>query len=180
MQQAIAQCEAVQLKVVKFRADTCCYELKMLRWMEKNHVLYYIRAERNASLRIALEDEPQRQSAMLDYRYIEVCSITEHLFCKKEICRRIVAYCYKVAGQLRLEDGSEGCRYYAVVTNDEHSSAAQRIAFYNQRGCEGEHHFKELDHNFGWNKLPFDNLVANTIYMYMTAVAYLLFNIFKP
>src|SRR5947208_1100765 len=53
------------------------------------------------------------------------------------------------------------------------------IAFYNHRGCEGEHHFKELDHDFGWNKLPFDNLGTNTVYMYMTVVAYLLFNVFK-
>jgi len=36
------------------------------------------------------------------------------------------------------------------------------ITFYNQRGCEGEHHFKELDYDFGWSKLPFDNIEMNT------------------
>jgi len=39
--------------------------------------------------------------------------------------------------------------------------------------------FKELDHDFGWNKLPFDNMEMNTVYLYATAIAYLLFNIFK-
>src|SRR3954447_4368642 len=179
IQQAVAHCQALQLKVAKFRADACCYEQKTLQWLEQHKVLYYIRAEMNTSLRIALEDEPQWQPAMLGYRPVEVCSIAEQLFGKKEPCRRIVAYRYKATGQLSIEDGSAGYRYYAIVTNDQHSSAQHCIAFYNQRGCEGEHHFKELDHDFGWNKLPFDNLATNTVYMYMTVVAYLLFNVMK-
>ena len=128
---------------------------------------------------LALEDEPHWQPAMLGYRQVEVCSITEKLFGYKEPDRRIVAYRYKVAGQLSIEDGSSGYRYHAIVSNDQHSDAQHCIAFYNQRGCEGEHHFKELDHDFGWNHLPFDNLATNTVYMYMTVVAYLLFNVFK-
>jgi hypothetical protein len=179
VQQAITHCRALELQLAKFRADACCYELKTLQWLEGNNIVYYIRAEMNASLRIALEDEPAWQPAMLGYRQVEVCSITEQLFGKKEPCRRIVAYRYRVAGQLSIEDGSGGYRYSAIVTNDGHNDAQHCIGFYNQRGCEGEHHFKELDHDFGWNKLPFDNLAANTIYMYMTTVAYLLFNVFK-
>lgn len=180
VQQAITHCQTLQLKMVKFRADACCYEQKTLEWLEQNNIIYYIRADMNASLRIALEDEPQWQVAMLGYRKVEVCSITEKLFGTKEVERRIVAYRYKAEGQLSLvEDGREGYRYYAVVTNDHHSSAQQCIAFYNQRGCEGEHHFRDLDYDFGWNHLPFDNLAANTIYMYMTVVAYLLFHVFK-
>ena len=53
------------------------------------------------------------------------------------------------------------------------------IEFYNQRGCDGEHHFKELDYDFKWNKLPFDNMEMNTIYLYATIIGYLLFNASK-
>jgi len=91
--------------------------------------------------------------------------------------RRIVAYRYKAEGQLNLAD-INGYRYYAIVTNDS-ADALSCIEFYNQRGCDGEHHFKELDYDFGWNKLPFDNFEMNTIYLYATVIAYLLFNIFK-
>ena len=108
---------------------------------------------------------------------MEVCSIEEKLV-GSDSYRRIVAYRYKVKGQLSLEDGRDGYRYYAIVTNDS-AAALSCIEFYNQRGCEGEHHFKELDHDFGWNKLPFDNMAMNTIYRYATAIAYLLFNVFK-
>ena len=38
---------------------------------------------------------------------------------------------------------------------------------------------RELDYDFGWTKLPFDNMEMNTIYMYATIVGYLLFNAFK-
>src|SRR4051812_9422201 len=103
VQQSITQCKAVQLKVAKFRADACCYEQKTLQWLEDNHVLYYIRAEMNASLRIALEDESEWMPVMLGCRQVEVCSITEQLFGKKEPERRIVAYRYKATGQLSLE-----------------------------------------------------------------------------
>jgi len=53
------------------------------------------------------------------------------------------------------------------------------IEFYNQRGCQGEHHFKELDYDFSWNKLPFNNFQLNTIYLYATTVAYILFQYIK-
>ena len=53
------------------------------------------------------------------------------------------------------------------------------IEFYNQRGCQGEHHFKELDYDFSWNKLPFNSFQLNTIYLYATAIAYILFQYVK-
>jgi len=128
------------------------------------------------TLGIALEDETEWVSTMMNNRKVEVCSIAEKLF-GSDKQRRVVAYRYKVKGQLTI-DQTDGYRYSAIITNDL-GYAQQCIEFYNQRGCEGEHHFKELDHDFGWNKLPFDNMAMNTIYMYTTTIAYLLFNIYK-
>lgn len=178
--QSIAQCASRGIQVKKFRADACCYEQKTIAFLESESIQYYIRAEMNAGLRIALEDEPQWQRVMLhNYRNIEVCSIEEPLF-GGATYRRIVAYRYKVEGQLTIDDAKgSGYRYYAVVTNDKEATPKDCIEFYNQRGCEGEHHFKELDNDFGWAKLPFDNLEMNTIYMYSGIVAYLMFNILK-
>jgi hypothetical protein len=65
------------------------------------------------------------------------------------------------------------------VTNDAEMSEEEVLKFYNQRGCQGEHHFKELDYGFNWNKLPFDSIEMNTIYMYATMVGYLLFSASK-
>jgi hypothetical protein len=177
LRQAFLNCEAEGVPITKFRADACCYEKATVELMEEKRVHYYIRSEMNAGLRIALEDEREWTAALLGERKVEVCSIEEKLF-GSDGYRRIVAYRYKVKGQLSLEDGRDGYRYYAIVTNDS-AAALSCIEFYNQRGCEGEHHFKELDHDFGWNKLPFDNMAMNTIYMYATAIAYLLFNVFK-
>lgn len=176
LKQTLQNCEQAGLTVKKFRADACCYEEDTVVYLENNHFTYYIRCEMNASLSIALEDEPQWQQVMLAHRKVEVCSLEEPLFDDGKQ-RRIVAYRYKAEGQLSLAD-RDGYRYYAVLTNDG-ADALSCIEFYNQRGCAGEHHFKELDYDFGWNHLPFDSFEMNTIYLYLTAVAYLLFNIFK-
>jgi len=173
---AIEQCTINGIQVRKFRADACCYEKSTIEYLEQKQLQYYIRAEMNARLRIALEDEMDWQPAILNNRKVEVCSIEEKIL-GSEKARRIVAYRYKVGGQMTIDQTNE-YRYYAIVTND-HGNEQQCIEFYNHRGCEGEHHFKELDYDFGWNKLPFDNLAMNTIYMYYTTVAYLLFNINK-
>jgi hypothetical protein len=68
------------------------------------------------------------------------------------------------------------CKRYQIRQN---GARYNLLDFYNQRGCYGEHHFKELDYDFGWGKLPFDNLEMNTVYLYTMLVAYLLFNAVK-
>jgi hypothetical protein len=176
IRKTVTRCEELGLQLKKFRADACCYEKETIEFLEQNSFTYYIRAEMSGGLRIALEDEPEWQPVILNNKKVEVCSIEEKLF-GSQTYRRIVAYRYKVKGQLTIDD-TNGYRYYGVVTNDT-ADALSCIEFYNQRGCEGEHHFKELDHDFGWNKLPFDNMEMNTVYLYATAIAYLLFNIFK-
>jgi hypothetical protein len=175
---AIELCRAQDIEVARFRADASCYEKDTLHYLEQNNIIYYIRAEQNEALRIALEDENEWQPALLNNRRIETCSIEEEILGEKKL-RRIVAYRKKITdGQATLFD-LNGYRYHAIVTSDKESTALDVIDFYNQRGCEGEHHFKELDSDFGWSKLPFDNIAMNTVYMYITAIAYLLFNIFK-
>ena len=177
IKRTVNQCRQNNITVGFFRADSCCYEKDTITYLECENITYYIRAEKNQRLIDALLDEPDWEPAMLGYRNVEVCSIEEKLFGQNKY-RRIVAYRYKPQGQLSIEDVN-GYRYYTVVTSDEQHTALECIEIYNQRGCDGEHHFKELDHDFGWNKLPFDSMEMNTIFMYAMSVAYLLFNAAK-
>lgn len=175
---AIQQCTDEAITVNQFRADACCYEKDTLEYLEYNHITYYIRAEQNENLRIALEDENEWEPAMLNHCKIEVCSIEEELFGQKKP-RRIIAFRKKLNdGQTTIFDRN-GYRYSAVVTSDNHSTPIEVIETYNQRGRDGEHHFKELDEDFCWNKLPFNSFGLNTIYLYATAVAYILFGYIK-
>lgn len=174
---AFEQCRSENISIVKFRADACCYEKQTIAYMQAQEGLkYYVRAEMSASLRIALQDEREWKPAMLNYKKVEVCAIQHQVFAE-QIERRIVAYRKKAKGQLSFESQG-GYDYHAILTNDMGEEMSV-IEFYNQRGCESEHHFKELDNDFGWNKLPFDNIEMNTVYMYATIIAYLLFNICK-
>lgn len=168
-------CRQQDIKVTKFRADASCYEKQTVLYLEQEAVQYYIRAELNAALRIALQDEQDWKEALLNNKKVEVCSIEHFVFGGY---RRIVAYRSKAAGQLTI-DQADGYSYQAILTSDSDGESMTVIEFYNQRGCQGEHHFKELDYDFGWSKLPFDNMAMNTVYMYVTIISYLLFNIFK-
>lgn len=174
---ALEQCEENGIKVNAFRSDACCYERATIEYLEEKDMTYYIRIEQSRRLVDALDDESEWESVMLNNKKVEVCSIEEQLF-GQDKNRRIVAYRYKVQGQLDIQDQS-GYRYRAVVTSDTAMTPLQCIENYNKRGCEGEHHFKEFDHDFNWNRLPFDSLEMNTIYMYAMLVAYLLFNAAK-
>lgn len=174
---AINNCNEKSIYINAFRADACCYEKTTIEYLESENITYYIRAENCRSLMDALTDEPDWLPGMLGDRKVEVCSLEERIFGQKKY-RRIVAYRYKQKGQLTIDD-TDGYRYYAIVTSDKDTSPLECINIYNQRGCDGEHHFEELDHDFNWNKLPFDNIELNTIYMYAMLVAYLLFNAVK-
>lgn len=174
---AINNCNEKHIHVNAFRADACCYEKSTIEYLESLHITYYIRAEKCYSLMDALTDEPDWQPCMLGNKKVGVCSLQERIFGQQKY-RRIVAYRYKQEGQLTIDD-TDGYRYYCIVTSDQDNTALECINIYNQRGCDGEHHFEELDHDFNWNKLPFDNMEMNTIYMYAMLVAYLLFNAAK-
>lgn len=178
IKKSFEQCDNLDIQINKLRADACCYEKGTIKFLESRQspVQYYIRAEMHANLRIALEDETDWEKAKLNHKDVEVCAIEHQVFGEKKY-RRIVAYRTKATGQLTI-DQRDGYSYHAVITNDP-GKPLDIINFYNHRGCEGEHHFKELDYDFGWRKLPFDTIEMNTIYMYSTIVAYLLFNIFK-
>lgn len=175
---ALEQCDAQKIAVNKFRADACCYEKNSIAFLETKAITYYIRAEQNENLRIALEDENNWEAVILNHCKVDICSINEALFGENKP-RRIVAYRKKLKNEQATIFDSNGYRYSAVVTSDENATALEVIEFYNQRGCEGEHHFKELDNDFSWNKLPFQTFELNTIYLYATAIAYLLFQYIK-
>lgn len=177
IQNAIANCANNNIKITAFRSDACCYERETIQYLESQDITFYIRAQSSQRLTDALDDEPEWESVMIGHKKVEVCSIEEPVL-GDEKYRRIVAYRYQVKGQLQLGE-NKGYRYYAIITSDTEKTPLQVIEHYNQRGCDGEHHFKELDYDFNWNKLPFDTFEMNTVYMYAMTVAYLLYNITK-
>lgn len=177
IKKALQGCEDNNITVTAFRADACCYERATIEYLESRNITYYIRAEKSMRLLDALADEKDWQPATIGNRRVEVCSVEEPLF-TKETKYRIVAYREKKKGQQTIEDRG-GYSFHTVVTSDTTSSPLQCILIYNQRGCKGEHHFKELDYDFDLNKLPFDTFEMNTVYMYAMIVSYILFNACK-
>lgn len=172
---AIQNCRDNEIAIEAFRSDSCGYQKNTIEYLEEQEIDYYVRAEKSTRLLDALEDETEWKPVILNHKKVEVCSIKEKLLGKE---RRVVAYRYAIEGQKTIFDRQD-YRYYAVITSDTQKGPLECIEFYNKRGCEGEHHFKELDYDFNWGKLPFDNMEMNTIYLYAMAVAYVLFYAMK-
>ena len=177
IQTAVQTCRENNIPITAFRADACCYERETIEYLEQQDITYYIRAEKSMRLMDALADERDWEPATIGNRRVEVCSIEEPLFTENKRYR-IVAYRERKKGQQTIEDRG-GYSFHTVVTSDINSTPLECILTYNQRGCMGEHHFKELDNDFDLNKLPFDSFEMNTIYIYAMIVSYLLFNACK-
>jgi len=91
-------CAAQNIKVATFRANACCYEKNTLQYLENPNITYYIRAEKNGTLSIALEDENKWQPAILNNCKVDICNIEEKIF-GEDTYRRIVAYRRKLSNE---------------------------------------------------------------------------------
>ena len=172
----IEKLEARCIKLKKFRGDASYYELKTLEYLESKNILYYIRCQDSQRIQDAIADEVDWMPIVINNEKLDVCILNEKVLGKERkivYCRRLL----KNQGDVLFDQ----CRYsyQGIVTNDVDASPVEIIEFYNKRGKEGEHHFKDLNQDFGWNKLPYDNIEMNTIYMQINMIAYILFLFFR-
>ncbi len=77
----------------------------------------------------------------------------------------------KVINEKALED--EKITYWGLITNDFDRPSEEIIKLYEQRG-DSENLFRDLK-GFGWKKLPMRNISHNTVYLYITALNYILY-----
>ena len=86
--------------------------------------------------------------------------------------RIIVKKVFKPKTQKREEE----IEYWGVITNDFNSSNEEIIKSYAKRG-DSENLFRELKERqgFGWDILPMRKFENNTVYLYITALNYILF-----
>lgn len=61
-----------------------------------------------------------------------------------------------------------------IVTNNETMTNNEVFSFYNQRGAI-ERNFDDLKNNFNWSRLPFSFLNENTVFLIISAIAYIIY-----
>lgn len=160
------------VRITEVCSDAAGYNFEFMEWLHKKRLRFYIRAKRCASMLQhvgQLEDwhPVHNKKGDLLYEWAET---------EWKGYRLIVQRVEKDNGQVDLESATP-YRYQAIITNDSRkkSDGLSIINYYNKRGGS-ERNFDYLRNDFGWRKLPFDNMAENTVYLLVMA---LIANIFE-
>ena len=71
-------------------------------------------------------------------------------------------------------DDTEPKNYMAILTNNETMTNKEVYYFYNKRGAI-ERNFDDLKNNFNWSRIPFSFLNENTVFLIISAIAYIIY-----
>lgn len=166
------------IKVTYVRADSASYQQEVIKIIEENQAIFYIRNVSSQRFRDVCIDHRKWNKTTYNNEEIEVASIQYRPF-KGHKAYRVV-----VTRKQIIEDGKElfdelKYQYYGIITNDNDKSDLEVIQFYNQRGHVSENYNKNLLNDFNIKNLPHMDLDTNTVYMGFMAVSGLLFEWIK-
>lgn len=161
------------LVINKFRADCGSYSEEIIRVVDDNCRVFYIRALHSAAMYSCIEEIKTWKQAEIGMQKTEVASFMSTHFMEDSHYRIVVQ---------RTEDKDEapglfGKKYVyrCIITNDWESDEKTVIETYNKRG-ERERDFDRLNNDFGWKHLPCSFLEENTVYMILTAICMNIFS----
>ena len=163
------------LHIGVFRADCGSYSEEIIRMVDGNCRLFYIRASHSASMYSCIQDVKEWKRVCIGPQETEVASfMCTHLM--EDSHYRIVVQ------RTRVEDREpdlfgEKYVYRCIITNDWDSSEKSIIETYNKRGAR-ECDFARLNNDFGWKHLPCSFMNENTVFMILTAICMNFFSFF--
>lgn len=185
MDETLKQCfqglKENRIHIEHFRSDSAAYQQLVVEVAEKNCTYFYIRIDESQNLRDAIHDiaETVWKPALINHKKVEVADTPFFPFGGKKAYRAVVQRRKTKDAQLDLFTGSP-YSYYAVMTNNETPQATNEwvTSFYNGRG-DSERNFDILNNDFNCRRLPFSYLDANTVYLFVAALSFTLFEWIK-
>lgn len=156
------------IKIKRSRMDCGSFRQEIIKTVEENSSLFYIRAQRCGELTELIKEAKNWKDVTVGYKKVSICSIEYRPFGGEKSYRYVVSREANKTGQIDILQ-QDHFIYRAIITNDERMSDQEVIEFYNQRGAS-EKIFDEMNNDFGWSSLPFSFLEHNTVYMLITAM----------
>lgn len=162
------------IKVKNFRADAASYNLDLLNLLDRFKTRFYVRAPNSSTLLEAVRKTDENKWKMISYENKPTLEVADIEFNGYRIA---VQRTRKESDQIDIFDNYT---YRAIITNDRRAcmNGADVTMFYNDRG-DSEKNFDILQNDFGWAKLPLDNIADNTTYLLLTAFFMSLFEWLK-
>jgi len=180
LEKMFASFEEQGIKINQFRADSASFLLTVLRLLEKQVDLFYIRARRSENLgkkiaeikewkEIEIDGEKAYRGE-IDYIPFKGATAQRNGVKQKDLStyRLIVTKQARKDGQIDIFTG-DAFFYSMIITNDRVMTKDEVVIFYNQRG-KTEREFDVLKNDFGWRGLAFSKLAHNTVFLIFTAI----------
>jgi hypothetical protein len=156
----LLECKGISIK--KFRSDSAASTGEVFNYLDEHpDIEYYIKFHKHRNTPII---------ASLVKEWEELPNYGIYIGCVH----------YKIYGQTRRFivtrkiDDSDLNNYMAILTNNETLTDKEIYYFYNKRGAI-ERNFDDLKNNFNWGRLPFSFLNENTVFLIISAMAYIIY-----
>jgi hypothetical protein len=164
------------ININRSRMDAGSYSKEIIDVVDKNSKLFYIRANKSASLFEKIKEVTNWQNVEINYKEYEVASIKFTQFYKERNFRLVIMREKTDDMQFDLFTG-DNFKYRTILTNDLESTEQEVIEYYNQRGTS-EKIFDVMNNDFGWKHLPASFLNENGAFMIITAMIKNFYNYF--
>lgn len=156
------------IKIKRSRMDCGSFTKAVIKVVEENSELFYIRAQRCTALTANIKAVKEWKKVTIGSKEFEVASVHYKPFNEDKSYRYVVSREANKTNQIDVFQG-DSFIYRAIITNDNQMTDQEIIFYYNQRGGS-ERIFDEMNNDFGWGNLPFSYLEENTVYMLITAM----------
>jgi hypothetical protein len=157
------------IKIERSRMDCGSYSKKIIDVVESNCESFYIRAQKCEGMESLIQQINTWEKRKIGKKFYQVASVEYFPFGQKDKRYRLVITKEpNKSGQMDVFT-QDAMVYRGILTNDWKTSEKKIVEFYNARGS-AERVFDMMNNDFGWNKLPFSYMEANTVYLIMTAM----------
>lgn len=156
------------VKVDRSRMDAGSYAEEIVKVVDENSRLFYIRANRCESLTERIREITGWEVVEINYKKYEVASLPFTSFMEDSNFRLVISREKNADGQADLFTGDDFI-YRTILTNDHASTEKEVIEYYNGRGAS-EKTFDIQNNDFGWGHLPCSGMHHNTVYLVLTAM----------
>jgi len=186
-------CRKAGVKIGTMRADAASYQAGVIKYCQKNNVIFLIRAPQNPAVKTTFAAQPEdtwhqtgvRQAGSATPRVVELGRAAHAMDGVDEpfllVARRETTVLPAPEGDLAPDTPLVQRWYWAVATNDTNSTDEQIIETYNARG-DSENRHKELKADLRMERLPCGGehgRAPNRVYAYACTMLYNLMELYK-
>jgi hypothetical protein len=176
LQNAYGLLKSQEISINRSRMDAGSYSKEIIEVVAKNSKLFYIRANKSASIFEQMQEISDWKEVEINYKKYQVASIKFKQFLEEKEYRLVIMREETANTQVNIFT-KDTYKYRLILTNDWKNSEKEVIEYYNNRGAS-ENIFDVMNNDFGWKRMSFSFLNENNTFMIITAMIKNFYNYF--